>query len=455
MTRVLLLTALAAAIVLPGSPAAALTLVVDAAGSGDYLTIQAGLDAAASGDTVLVHPGTYTGEFNRALDFQGKALLLTSSAGATETIIDCQGADRAFFFHSGEDSASVVHDLAVVNGSEICGGAVYCEDSGARFVDVAFFANESAKFGGAIYASGARTIVLDGCTFVNNSITGSGGAVYVGSMTDAIIRGCTFASNDAGVYGGALVCDANSTATIRNCLIGGNSAGQGGGIYCGVGSAVDLVEVSLEHNTATNSGAGGVYCDQGCRATLDRCSLIANAASGSQAGGVRFFQSGPSSLTNCTLAFNTAGYRGGALECSDTDSVTITGCTLVGNSGNSGAGGVYLYQSSPEITNTIIAFSAAGEGVLCDTGSESPTITHCFVYANSGGDSLCGNYHDNAFVDPLLCDVLGGDYTLCADSPCLPGTTWPERVGAHDQGCSACGSAAEPASWGRIKSLFR
>jgi len=274
-------------------------------------------------------------------------------------------------------------------------------------------------------------------------------------MTDAIVRGCTFASTAAGTTGGALVCYANSTATLRNCLVGNNSAGEGGGIYCGVGSAVDLVEVALEHNTATNSGGGGVYCDQGCRATLDRCSLVANVASGSQAGGIRFFQTGASWLTNCTLAYNTAGYRGGAIECSDADSVTLSGCTIVGNSGSFGAGGIFLYQSSPVIESSIIAFSSAGGAVLCDTGSEDPIITHCVVYGNAGGDSLCGDYHDNAYEDPLFCDMPDGDLTLCADSPCLPGATWPERVGAHGQGCTACGSAVEPASWGRIKSLYR
>ena len=74
----------------------AATITVDWAGSGDHLTIQEGLDAAAGGDTVLVLPGIYTGVSNRELDFGGRGIALRSSSGAQSTIIDCGEQDRAF-----------------------------------------------------------------------------------------------------------------------------------------------------------------------------------------------------------------------------------------------------------------------------------------------------------------------------------------------------------------------
>src|SRR6266436_2220044 len=51
---------------------------------GDRPTIQAGINAASSGDIVLVAPGTYIENIN----FMGKAITVKSSNGAKYTIID-------------------------------------------------------------------------------------------------------------------------------------------------------------------------------------------------------------------------------------------------------------------------------------------------------------------------------------------------------------------------------
>ncbi|NIO84487.1 MAG: hypothetical protein GTN53_28595, partial [Candidatus Aminicenantes bacterium] len=50
------------------------TIIVRADGTGDYPTIQAAINAAATGDIIELQTGTYTGNGNRDIDFLGKVI---------------------------------------------------------------------------------------------------------------------------------------------------------------------------------------------------------------------------------------------------------------------------------------------------------------------------------------------------------------------------------------------
>ncbi|MFT4884051.1 MAG: hypothetical protein ACI8U4_001564 [Natronomonas sp.] len=113
----LLLATLAVLAVLT-APAAALpsdsdgeTLVVDADGNADYDSIEAAVDDAEAGDTVVVRPGTYRESVTVDAD-----ITLVAPDGAT---LDGTGldADTAFRIPSERDIAPVIDGFTVVNHS--------------------------------------------------------------------------------------------------------------------------------------------------------------------------------------------------------------------------------------------------------------------------------------------------------------------------------------------------
>ncbi len=85
---------------------------------GDQPTIQAGIDAATDGDTVLVAPDTYVENIN----FLGKAITVTSELGPEVTIIDGSSPEDPDFgsvvtFWNDEGRDSILEGFTLTGGS--------------------------------------------------------------------------------------------------------------------------------------------------------------------------------------------------------------------------------------------------------------------------------------------------------------------------------------------------
>ncbi|UCE24091.1 MAG: right-handed parallel beta-helix repeat-containing protein [Candidatus Zixiibacteriota bacterium] len=82
-------------------------------------TIQAAINSAGDGDTIIVADGTYSGPGNRDIDFDGKNIVLMSENGPEYTIIDCDGTEadphRAFYLKSGEDTTAVIEGFTITD----------------------------------------------------------------------------------------------------------------------------------------------------------------------------------------------------------------------------------------------------------------------------------------------------------------------------------------------------
>ena len=109
------LVALALLLVAVSPAAAATTRLVPA----DHPTIQAAINAAASGDTIIVSDGTYT----ENIDFKGKAITVRSANGPTTTIIDGGNTSCVVRFVTGETAAAVLMGFTIQRGfaSATCG----------------------------------------------------------------------------------------------------------------------------------------------------------------------------------------------------------------------------------------------------------------------------------------------------------------------------------------------
>lgn len=209
-------------------PCRAEVITVRSDGSGNCTTIQAAIDAAVDGDTVIVALDTYTGRGNRDINFGGKAITVQGTDPndpdmVAATIIDCEGSSRrphrGFCFQNNEDANSVIAGFTIINGYTDSGGGIYCEDSSPTITKCAITGNLADYNGGGISCHHSDAII-NNCTITSNSANWSGGGIYCEDSSPAITN-CTITGNSANDYGGGTLCqDANPM--IVNCIFWDN-----------------------------------------------------------------------------------------------------------------------------------------------------------------------------------------------------------------------------------------
>ncbi len=390
-------------------------------------TIQAGIDSASAGDTVLVASGTYTGVGNRDLNYGGKAIRVCSEAGNPDScIIDCEYEDRGVTFDSEEGGGSVLEAVTVTRGysasvGEVAdgGAGALCWRSSPTFINCVFSYNWADSWssqyalGGGMWVQEASPELID-CVFLENEAITHGGGMDCWYESFPTLTRCRFIGNTAGLYGGGMACRSSSSPTLTDCVFLENRAptgnyANGGGMYCSISSPV-LVSCVFEGNSATEHG-GGILCQSSSYPELERCGFYDNSA-----------------------------IYGGAISTWADGRPTLTHCTLSGNSASDGSLASYP-NCSVTLVNTIVAFGSSGVAVYCE-GDGVATLSCCDVYGNSGGDwvgCIASQYGVNGNIcgDPLFCGPWAGDYSIAQPSPCAPANSPPGcgLIGADSVGC--------------------
>ena len=439
MLRSWLAIALLAAL-LPGQAQAA-TLRVQADGLGEYPTLQTAIDAAAVGDTVLAMPGTYTGEGNKNLDFQGKDLCLIGAGGPEETIIDCEFEGRGAYFGNGESRAAVLQGFTIRNGlsiDESKGAGIRCE-SDPSLLDLVIEDCQANYTGGLSINWGSplvKGVSIRGC-----STSDYGGGAMVCNGSTAEFEDVEFVGNTGFCGGGVEVC--NSTVAFRNVGFVGNAAGfQGGAAHCSGGTVFE--DCTFVDNHSGHYG-GAV---RGGGVTLNRCLFVGNSTDG-VGGAVCLLWDYGTSIVDCAFVENAAA-AGGAIYIGEAPNQgpvsTVMGCSFRGNLASGGAGSAVCanWGGLLAIQGSLLAYNPGGVGIYSNHGADID-LSCCDVYGNTpwnyGGDLTDQTGLDgNISQDPLFCVAEGEDLTVASLSPCLPGNNdCGVQMGAFGLGCTLTG----------------
>jgi len=363
--------AVTAFVVAPAAPGAT-TLTVP----GQFVTIQAAIDAAVDGDTVLVSPGTYV----ENIDFGTKDITVASTDGPSVTVIDGGGSTNVVVINAEAGESPTVRGFTVRNGvgGSVDGGGVSTTGGPAVIEDNVITGNATCGAGGGIAAEFSQAVIrrnLIEANFQSGCSGGpGGGGVFIGGEGSVSLLDNTISGNSHGAFGGGVSLFAAGTPTIARNVISGNSGSlQGGGMWI-VNRSDAQIDTNVIVGNFSESGAG-VYW------------------------GVPSGARGPMLVNNTVV-----------------DNVGSVGTALFADG----------FDGAARVANNILV--GAGTTVVeCDESNDPnpPIIESNDVVHTSGGaryGGICGDLtgtNGNVSLAPGFVDAPAGDYHLSPASPLI------------------------------------
>ena len=413
---IMILVAASAVMWIRPTAAGAATLQVCANGC-TYNSIQSAIDAAKTGDTIDIAPGTYT-EILRILPPTAAKELTLQGSGAAQTIID--GNQEDVVLEVDTNYVVTIRGVTFTNGKGLAAGGILNHGT-MKLINVTVTQNEGQEAAGGIANDIDGTLTLIGCTVTDNVATspppppppypppvpvaaGAGLRNFgTASLTNSIVSG----NNIVGSFGGGGGIENQGQLEVTHCSIVDNhttegSLGGGGGLDNNRMASVRDVPIMIVRNsliTGNTADAGAGIQNLHGSLSVTSTPIRDNSAAIDGGGLLNGFDSS-GELTRSPIEGNVSGVDGGGVA-NDRGKLTMTDSpidknqavsTTTGQKGGGLAvfGGTVHLKHSPVSQNTASGpIGGLGGGiVITDDGNlalERSPITDNTASTDGGG----------------------------------------------------------------------
>ena len=342
--------------------------------------LQAAVNGASSGDTVLVQAGTYEGNFTMKDGVYVSGGWNEDFTAQTEhaSILDAKQSGRVLNQPADFTTLTIWDNFTIQNGK--------------------LSAADGSKNLGAGVALWRKGRVIN-CLIQNNTFDYSGNCIGGGIGQD--------------------VGDRNDTCAI-NCVVRNNQASHGGGVRIrGV-----ILNSVIEYNKTTTNAAGGMHLQGGAAYNC----IIRFNESLKDLGGVRLY--GACDLVNCLIVGNKSAGKVGGVQAGEGNAASnIINCTIAGNEqATTGGDAVYCglrsnnnnatqYNGKFFVNNVVYGNKAGGE---VQAEQVHTTLTHYVTNGTFANTALQGVAELGAAYIQLSAEntpQFNEDYSVAWTSP--------------------------------------
>ncbi len=418
MKRLLVLLVLSGLVLTPASGTSAVIYV-----PSEQPTIQAGVNAAAEGDTVIVAPGIYS----ESVLLYGGPMTLRSQGGPAITIIDALAFSQGFLVYGTVGEGTILRGFTVQSGTT---AGVTCMSGTAPTIENMIL---TQNFGPGILAFSASPTVSD-CMFYSNYDCGAticegsstftgcdfhGEGVFIEGGAQVGLKDCTFGGSGSYVereLRGPAVKVEGSELTAQGCTFSDYSGQSALSLY----STGPIIIEDCEFLRNFNDLGPAIYCEgSGSNDTPVAVTrtLFEDNSSWDNGGAIVLRWSESASFTDCTFRSNSTSGLGGAVSTHDVATVSYSACEFYGNHCDDEGGAVRAY--GPTACELLIDHCLFVDNSCDDRGGSirisacTGLISNCTIYGGSStsewGAIHCGGEDHGIVPDIVACIITGGE----------------------------------------------